>query len=119
MKFNTTTINGHEVPVISTIAELKQKSSLQFLEDFDSLDSFMEEVLDSFNPYSEFYTLHKSHDGYYGYLCGEVDGENDLGCWAVDVYKLDKVDPAIFKERYPVLIEYLGDKYIVDITEEF
>ena len=114
-----TTINGHSIDAAEAIADLKDYFDLRFIKGFDSLEEFMEEMLDTYNPYSEFYSEYnaENREGRYGMLAGSVDGENNYCCWAVEVYKLEDVDFDRLAYGFPVLVEYNGEKYIVN-TEE-
>jgi hypothetical protein len=114
----TVTINGHEVPLIENIGDLKQYYNPEFLRDFRSLKRLMVYISTSMDPYGEYRrpkNREQEDERVFGPLRGCIRGEIELGAWHIDLYRLDEIDYSIFVDHYPVLVDYEDVRYVLDV----
>jgi hypothetical protein len=116
----TVTINEYEIPVMSTIAELRKHSPFTFFRRFRTLDACVEYLLASFNPFTNRCNRCNKviqRDTLFGYLEGHAEGATDLGNWEINLYKLETINPDFFAEHSPVIVKYLDVDYVIDFVE--
>ena len=115
---DTVKIDERDIPVVKTVVDLCECYNLEFFREFHSLRRIMTYLQESFDPQGEYQRRTKRkeiQESSFGNLIGRISGETDLYVWSIDLYRFEEVDPTIFTEHYPVLVDYQEARYVLDV----